>query len=269
MKTAIEKILAANSTERIVGGIAIAPATVSGRHETTTREVGIVSSWDLSQSETEEDGKCDTSLKDLGSSREGRGIVSHRQLSPHQHSPSVPVLPPKNPSLPASPCKICGSPVVWESIYGDGVRHCETCKPPPSEPLVGKRFTIVLVGDQHAWIPLDFALARAEERRERARRDPTALSPLARTWSKPDADGWCYATDIDGRERARHKSLLPTLERLHDESDRDYQTRVELHRRLRHPDLQRLDETESEFEERMIAMTHSAELAEQLTTPSI
>lgn len=159
---------------------------------------------------------------------------------------------------PAAPCAICGCPVAWESVYRDGKLRCEICDPPPSTALVGRRVTVVHVNGSSVWIPLDFVLQRAAERREQRKqhaaedmfvgptfdrlRDKIASedlsATLAATWSPPDADGWCYAIDSESRERARQQ------------------------RHLRDPTLQRLDESEAAWEERLAAMTRSAELAE-------
>ncbi len=116
--------------------------------------------------------------------------------------------------------------------------------------------TIVMAGGGESpiaptWVPLSVAMERAASTRERSQRRAadigqpvgettrTAIAQdLTPTWSAPDADGWCYAIDIDGREHARHS------------------------RHLRDPALQRLDETEAAYEARLAVMTRGAELAE-------
>jgi hypothetical protein len=41
-----------------------------------------------------------------------------------------------------SPCSVCGFPILWLSVYRDGVLRCCECEPPPSRALVARKVLV-------------------------------------------------------------------------------------------------------------------------------
>lgn len=213
---------------------------------------------------------------------------------PQPSPPPAVAVPSRETSLDCdgpSPCKICHSPLFWESIYRDGNFRCVICEPAPTRGIVGRLMTLMTEPDgSFCFVPNDFANERAARIREATRlNEATHDSHLlggatasaaaltsaessavvgtlpALAWSTPDAAGWCYAVDRDGRERARRAELLPTLPRLHArESEADLQARIENHRRIQFPWLQWIDESSEEWDERIRRMDVSVRAAEAL-----
>lgn len=57
-------------------------------------------------------------------------------IEPRTKEPDPPVAP-LAPTL-ADTCPVCGSAILWSSIYDAQTRRCAACEPWPSERLVGK-----------------------------------------------------------------------------------------------------------------------------------
>jgi len=119
-----------------------------------------------------------------------------------------------------------------------------------------------------AWATMDAAQRLAERLRQDERESELSISdsgdnadarPVAArlSWSKPDAEGWCYAVDCEGAARARHADeilQLAELPRNRDEKFEDWRARIRCHRFVYGQDFsQRLDEAREEYDRRMIA----------------